>query len=202
MWRGLPTGRRALLLLPLAASLSGCSSLSTPLPLTSTPPPAPLSSSVIAGHARAYRFVDGAWAASPENDYDFIVLEQRYADRREAIKEIHRRNPKYDGRAGPRDQTLYFSVRTSPAKGGHDLVVESSEGNGTGHETGAGFEFELRYAHRGLFVPFDTIRIVQQRSAGEGRVRETVELLSKKKGLEKPFMKMEEDGVVYRPSRE
>ncbi len=190
---------RVSLLLPFAAVLSGCSSGSTPLPLTSTPPPTPLSSSVTAGHARAYRFVDGAWSASPENDYDFIVLEKRYADHREAVKEIHRRHPKYDGRAGPRNQTLYFSVRTSPAKDGHDLVVESSEGNGTGHETAAGLVFELAYAHRGLFVPFDTIRIVQERSAGDGRLRETVELFSKKNGKETPFMKMEEDGLVYSP---
>ncbi|MGE5344797.1 MAG: hypothetical protein ACM3JH_02490 [Acidithiobacillales bacterium] len=191
--------RRAVLLLPLAAVLSGCSSLSTPLPLISTPPPAPLSSSVFEGRARAYRFVGGAWVAAPEDDYDFIVLEQRYADHWEAVKEIHRRNPKYGGRAGPRDQTLYFSVRMSLAKDGHDLVVESSEGNGTGHETAAGFVFELAYAHRGWFVPFDTIRIVQERSAGEGRLREIVELLSKKKGGETPFMKMEEEGLVYRP---
>lgn len=112
-----------------------------------------------------------------------------------------RRHPKYDGRAGPRDQTFYFAVKMTPAaEGGYDLAVESSEGNGTGHETaGGGLVFELAYARRGIFVPFDTIRIRQEPSAGEGRLRETVELLTKGKAGEKPFMKFEEEGLVYRP---
>ena len=68
-------------------------------------------------------------------------------------------HPRYDGRAGPRDQTLYFFVRIPPAPdGGYDLALE-------------------------------------------GRVQETVELLSKGKGREVPFMKMEEEGLVYRAVR-
>lgn len=196
--------QRASLLFPLIAILAGCSSLSSPLPRTEGSPPEPLSSSVFVGHARAYHFSNGAWVAAPENDYDFLVLERRWADHREAIKEIHRRHPKYNGRAGSRDQTLYFSVRSSPAPGGGSvLVVESSEGNGTGHETAGGeLVFDLSYARRGIFVPFDTIRIRQDRSAEEGRLRETVELLTKRKTGEAPFMKMEEDGLVYRPVRQ
>lgn len=189
------------ILLVLAAFLAGCSSTTSPLPLTDTPPPVPSSSSVFAGHARAFRFVRGAWVAAPENDYDFLVLERRFADHWEAIKEIHRRAPGYDGRAGPRDQTLYFSVRTSPAPdGGDDLVVESSLGHGSGHEeAGGGLVLEMTSASKSWFVPFDTIRIRQERPASEGRVEETVELLSQKKGREVPFMKMEEEGLVYRP---
>lgn len=195
---------RKWLLPALAAFLAGCSSTRSPLPLTDSPPPVPSSSSVFAGHALAYRFVEGAWVAAPENDYDFVVLERRFAGHWEAIKEIHRRHPRYDGRAGPRDQTLYFVVRMSPApEGGHDLVVESSLGNGSGHERagGSGLFLEMAYTGKGWFVPFDTIRIRQERPAVEGRVRETVELVSKGKGREVPFMKMEEEGVVYRPVR-
>jgi hypothetical protein len=186
----------------LAALLAGCSSPSSPLPLTDLPPPDPVSSSVFAGHARAYRFASGNWTAAPEYDYDFIVLERRYADHREAIKELHRRHPKYDGRAGPRDQTIWFFMKATPAaEGGYDLVVKSSEGNGTGHETadGHGMVLELAYARRGWFVPFDTIRIRQHRAPGDGEIRETVELLSKRKGRDVPFMRMDEDGLVYRP---
>jgi hypothetical protein len=149
--------------------------------------------------------VKEGWVAVPEYDYDFVVLERRSADRWEAVKEIHRRHPKYDGRAGPRDQTLYFLVRTSPAPdGGSDLVVESSLGRGSGHEKagGEGVLLELASSRKGWFVPFDTIRIRQERPVVEGRIRETVELLSRKKGREVPFMKMEEDGLVYRPVRE
>ena len=190
-----------LLVLVLATLLAGCSSTTSPLPLTDTPPPVPSSSSVFAGHARAFRFVHQAWVAAPEYDYDFLVLERRLDDHWEAIKEIHRRHPMYDGRAGPRDQTLYFFVRMSPAPdGGHDLVVEGSLGRGSGHEkSGGGLVLELASAQKGWFVPFDTIRIRQERPAGEGRVQETVELLSKKKGREVPFMKIEEEGLVYRP---
>jgi hypothetical protein len=198
------TARKFLILLAGAAFLGGCSSTTSPLPLTDTPPPAPSSSSVFAGHARASRFVQGAWVAAPEYDYDFLVLERRFAGHWEAIKEIHRRHPRYDGRAGPRDQTLYFLVQMSPAPdGGYDLVVEGSLGRGSGHEKagGGGLVLELAPARKGWFVPFDTIRIRQERPAAEGRIQETVELLSKGKGREVPFMKMEEEGLVYRPVR-
>src|ERR1035437_9503620 len=195
---------RGTLLLVFAAFLAGSSSTTSPLPLTDTPPPASSSSSVFVGHARAFRFVQGAWVAAPEYDYDFLVLERRFADHWEAIKEMHRRHPRYDGRAGPRDQTLYFFVRMSPAPdGGYDLVAEGSLGRGSGHETagGGGVVRELPSAGGGCFVPFDTIRIRQERPAVEGRVQETVELLSKEKGREVPFMKMVEEGLVYRPVR-
>lgn len=194
---------RVVLLLVFAAFLAGCSSTTSPLPLTAGPPPVPASSSVFAGHARAFRFVREAWVATPEYDYDFLVLERRFAGHWEAIKEIHHRHPGYDGRAGPRDQTLYFLVRTSAARdGGDDLAVEGTLGHGSGHEEagGRGLVLELTAARKGWFVPFDTIRIRQERPAVEGRLRETVELLSKGKGREVPFMKMEEEGLVYRPS--
>jgi hypothetical protein len=195
------TAREFWILLAGTAFLGGCASTTSPLPLTDAPPPAPSSSSAFAGHARAFRFVQGAWVAAPEYDYDFLVLERRFTDHWEAIKEIHRRHTRYDGLAGPRDQTLYFAVRTSPAPdGGHDLVADGSLGRGSGHEkAGGGLVLELASARKGWFVPFDTIRIRQERPALEGRVRETVELLSKGKGREIPFMKMEEEGLVYRP---
>ena len=81
--------------------------------------------------------------------------------------------------------------------------MESSLGRGTGHEKagGAGLLLELASDQKGWFVPFDTIRIRQERPAVDGRVEETVELLSKRKGLEVPFMKMEEEGLVYLPVR-
>ena len=192
------------ILLALAAFLAGCSSTRSPLPLTDSPPVVPSSSSVFVGHARAFRFAEGAWVAAPDHDYDFLVLERRFADHWEAVKEIHRRHPKYDGRAGPRDQTVYFYVRMSPAPdGGYDLVVESSLGHGSGHEKAGGgaLVLELSSDQKGWFVPFDTIRILQDRPAVDGRIKETVELLSKGKGREAPFMKMEEVGLVYLPLR-
>jgi hypothetical protein len=190
------------LLAAITLSLAACTSLQTSLPLTDQPPQPPLSSSVYAGHARAARFVAGSWLPDPEQDYDFLVLERRFADRWEAVKEIHRRHPRYDGGAGPRDQTLYFTVRTSPtADGGLDLAVEGNLGIGKGHmRPGGGLVIELAAAARGWFVPFDTVRISQSREEATGRLAETVELFSRRDGKEIPFMRMAEEGVVYRPA--
>jgi hypothetical protein len=190
------------LLAAITLSLAACTSLQTSLPLTDQPPQPPLSSSVYAGHARAARFVAGNWLPDPEQDYDFLVLERRFAERWEAVKEIHRRHPRYDGGAGPRDQTLYFSVRTSPtADGGLDLAVEGSLGTGKGHMgSGGGLVIELAAAARGWFVPFDTVRISQSREEAAGRLAETVELFSRQDGKEIPFMRMAEEGIIYRPA--
>jgi hypothetical protein len=192
---------RSLLLL-VALSVGACSSLHTSLPLTDVPPPATLSSTVFAGHARAFRFVHGDWTADPGNDYDLFVIERRFPDRWEVVKEIHRRNPSYDGRAGPRDQTLYFVVRTSPAAdGGLDLTVEGTLGAGKGHEEArsSGLVLELAAAEKGWLVPFDTIRIRQIRGTQSGRFEEIVELFSRREGREIPFMKFEEEGTIYQP---
>ncbi len=181
--------------------LLGCGSTSSPIPLASGPPPEPPSSTVLAGHARAWRFAKGAWIEAPAYDYDFLVLERRYEGRWDVVKEIHRGDPRYDGRAGPRDQTVFFTVHTSPAAdGGQDLAVQSTLGSGTGHVDagGDGFVVEMAAAQKGMFVPFDTVRI-RQRPTREGHLEETVELYSKKDGVERPFLKMEEQGLVYRP---
>lgn len=192
-------------LLLVAFPLFGCSSLHLPLPLTDLLPPSALSSTVLVGYARAFRFADGNWVPVPEYNYEFLVLERRFANHWEAIKEIHRRDPRYDGRAGPRDQTLYFLVRTSPAAdGGLDLAVEGTLGIGKGHEEPGcgGLVIELASAERGWFVPFDTIRIRQARGTTRGQVEEVVELFSRREGREIPFMRMQEEGIVYRPTAE
>jgi hypothetical protein len=186
----------------IAFSVAACTPLHTPLPLTDGPPPPALSSVVFVGYARAFRFAEGSWVAVPGYDYEFLLLERRYADRWEVIKDIHRLNPHYDGRAGPRDETVYFSVRTSPAAdGGLDLAVKGTLGAGKGHEEtgGGGLVIELASAQRGWFVPFDTIRIRQTRDAKSGRFKEVVDLFSRRDGREIPFMRMQEQGTIYRP---
>lgn len=192
--------RRAFCLI-FAVTLTACSRLNTPLPLTDLPPPRPLSSFVLIGHARAFRSDQGKWVREAGQDYDYLVLERRYATRWEAVKEIHHLNPGYDGRAGPRDQTLYFAVTTSAAAdGGLDLAVSGTLGTGVGHASPNGaVMIELMPAQRGIFVPYDTIRIRQKREGVAGRMEEVVELFSRRQGGEVPFMKMEEEGVIYRP---
>jgi hypothetical protein len=194
---------RALPLLLSTLFLAGGASTKPTLPSVETLPAPSPSSKVLAGRGRAYHHVKGEWVAVPAYDYEFVVLERRYADRWETTKEIHRRHPKYDGRAGPRDQTLWFVVRTSPSPdGGLDLAVEGTLGRGTGHEKpgGGGVVLELSRGKKSLFVPFDTVRIRQQPAGADGQFRETVELFSRKDGSEVPFMKMEEEGLVYAPA--
>ena len=58
---------------------------------------------------------------------------------------------------------------------------------------------EMASAERGWFVPFDPIRIRQPRGTAKGRREEVVELFSGRNGREFPFMKMPEEGMVYRP---
>jgi hypothetical protein len=185
----------------LALALSGCST-SSPLPLRRGPPPQALSSRVWVGHGVAFQWKEEAWKPVPAFDYDFVVLERRYADHREAIKEIHRRDPGYNGLAGRRDQSLWFTVReTKEPGGGNGLTVESSLGSGTGHEDErGGARFELASSQRGLFVPFDHVRITQQPIDPSGRVSESVELYARKKDREKPFLKIEEEARVYAPA--
>ena len=197
--------------LPLAACTSlrssidsaVCSSLRTSLPLTKAQVPTPLSSLVSVGHATASYFAKGSWVPAPAFDYEFMVLERRYADRWEAVKEIHYRDPRYDGRAGPRDQTLFFEVLTVPAAdGGLYLTVVSTLGKGRGHsDVGSGkVSLELISAEKGWFVRYDRIRISQTRAIKEGRLEEVVELFSKPEGRELPFMRMEEKGTIYLPA--
>jgi hypothetical protein len=188
--------RLLFVLFVLAFVLIACSSLRTPLPLTDVPPRPAVSSSVFVGYAQAFHFGDRNWARVPEYDYEFLVLERRYADRWEVIKEIHHRHPRYDRRAGPRDQTLYFLVQTSPAAdGGLDLAVEGTLGAGKGHEeAGGGLVIEMASGERGWFVPFDTIRIRQTPRTTKESLEEVVELFSRRDGREIPFMKMQEEG--------
>lgn len=189
------------LLAGLIMMLVACSSPRTHLPVTEGEGDVERSSTVFVGHARAFRFAEGRWLPLPEQDYNFMVLEKRYADRWEVIKEIYHRHPGYDGRAGAREQTLFFVVRTSAAAdSGLDLAVEGSLGSGRGHETADGLLFmELAAARRGWFIPFDTIRIRQRRGVMHSRLEEEVELFLRKAGGEVPFMKLLEEGVIYKP---
>ena len=184
----------------LIISLTACSSLHTTLPLTDQPPATAQTSSVFVGNGRASRFVDGSWIRLPEQDYELILLERRFADRWEVIKELHRRHPRYDGSAGPRDQTLYFLVRTKPAGDrGLDLIIEGTLGSGTGHETAdGGVLLELAPTAKGWFVPFDMIRISQTRTGTQAGFEEFVELFSVREGHEIPFMRIQEEGSIYR----
>jgi hypothetical protein len=197
--RAAPDGRTVLLALTFA--LGACGGGASRLPLVSAPPAEPAASSVFVGRATAFRSLHGVWTRVPGYDYDFTVVERRFPSRWDVVKEIHRRHPDYDGLAGPRDQTLHFEIAASSASdGGLDLAVRGTLGSGTGHEDRSGrLLLELRSASKGWFVPYDSIRIRQDRADADGRLAETVELFSTKRGTEIPFMRMEETGQLFRP---
>jgi hypothetical protein len=190
-------------LLVLTAALAACGGGTSRLPLAAFPPPEPESSAVFVGRSVAFRHVHGAWERAPGYDYEFTVVANRFPGRWEAVKELHRRHPDYDGLAGPRDQTLHFEMTASPtAGGGTDLAVRGTLGSGTGREEPDGtLTLEIVSASKGWFVPFDSIRITQRPPGVDGRIRETVELFKRKDGLEVPFMKMEETGQLFRPAK-
>jgi hypothetical protein len=179
---------------------SGCSSLRSPLPLTGKAEK-PLKTAVYVGMGDAYRFVRGEWERLPSYDYEFSVVQWFHEDGWESIKEIHRRHPDYDGRAGDRDQTLYFRVKTGPAEGSsRTLHIQSSWGQGRGTADADLSNVVVEFSPDiSRFAPFNTFRITQRFSFDEGRLRETVEILKKIDGQERPFMKIEEEADMYAP---
>ena len=188
------------LLLP-GMLLSGCSSLYSPLPLTDKIEK-PLRTAVYVGTGEAYRFVHGGWERLPSYDYEFTVVQRLHEDGWESVKEIYRRHPDYDGRAGDRDQTLYFRVKTMPAESNsRTLHVQSSWGQGTGTADedlrNVVVEFSPDISR---FAPFNAFRISQKFSFDEGSLKETVEIFKKKGGQENPFMKIEEEADLYLPA--
>lgn len=156
---------------------------------------------VLAGRGEAYRFDDGRWIRLPSYDYEFSVVQRFLDDGWESMKVIHRRHPAYDGRAGARDQTLYFRVQREETSPGAVLLravstMGSGEGKADSSLTHISIDFRPGISR---FAPFNTYRITQE--IGNDRVAETIELLKITAGREIPFMKMIEEAVVFEPVR-
>jgi hypothetical protein len=151
------------------------------------------------GMGTAYRFVNGIWKRDEAYDYEFSVIQKRFENTWKSVKDMHRRHPEYDGRAGERDQTMYFEVAfQAPVNGEIPYRVSSSLGEGEGVFLDGGYrrsrlEISLRqtFFQRVVF-PYNTLRITQHYQYEDGVLTETVELLKKTEGKEVPFMKMEE----------
>jgi hypothetical protein len=152
------------------------------------------------GVSEAYRFVDGSWIRAENYDYQFNVTQKRYHNKWKSIKSLHRINPDYDGKAGARDQTMYFEVDYKSLKESEVLsVITSSLGDGVG-STDREFrkaELILYVKSPSSFMPFNKLRITQKYNYEEGLLTETVELLKEKNGKEIPFMKNEEKAYIY-----
>jgi hypothetical protein len=152
------------------------------------------------GTSEAYRYTDGKWSRAENYDYQFNVTQKRYGNTWKSVKSLHRLHPDYDGKAGDRDQTMYFEVAYKNLRENKVLsVISSSLGDGAG-TTDKEFrqsQLVLYVKNPSSFMPFNKFRISQKYNYEEGILTETVELLKEKNGKDIPFMKNEEKAYFY-----
>ena len=153
------------------------------------------------GKGESYVYLDGKYVRSESNDYSFEVVQRRYDNIWKSIKNMHRIHPDYDGKAGPREHTMYFEIKFS--KKGNQIVskLNSSLGNGSGISDNEFREQTIRFSADGVskFAPYNTYRITQHYKYEEGKLLETVELFKLKGSKETPFAKIEEKAFIFRP---
>lgn len=176
----------------------------TALPLSADVDPADNYTIVWNGTSKAYRYENGQWLRDARYDYRFDVVQERYEKHWKSVKSLHRIHPDYDGKAGSRDQTMYFDVAYRDLKDG--LVksdIHASLGNGQG-SSDAEFrraELVMYVPSPGRFLPYNKLRIRQEYNYEAGILTETVELILEKNGRELPFMKNEERAAIFLKGR-
>ncbi len=152
------------------------------------------------GISKAYRYRNENWSRDESYDYQFNVVQKRYDNHWKSIKTLHRIHPEYDGKAGDRDQTMYFEVIYKTLK--EQTVqseIQASIGNGTG-TSDPEFrvsELTIYIPNPSRFLPYNKFRITQNYDYEAGKLTETVELLLEKDGKETPFMKNEETAWIF-----
>jgi hypothetical protein len=153
------------------------------------------------GQGQSYAYQNGQYVRSESNDYGFEVIQRRYGNTWRSIKNQYRIHPDYDGRAGAREQTLYFEIEFSKVENRVVSAIRSSLGNGTGVSDHEFREQTIQFAAKGVssFAPYNTYRITQHYLYEEGMLKETVELFKLKNGKEIPFVKIEEQAYIFRP---
>lgn len=152
------------------------------------------------GISKAYRYKNGQWLRAESYDYQFDVVQKRYDNLWKSVKSLHRIHPDYDGKAGDRDQTMYFEVAYKNLINGKvQATIHSSLGNGTG-TTDTEFRNSVMtiFVHNASkFMPYNKFRIAQHYDYEKGVLTETVELIKEKDGKETPFMKNEETALIF-----
>jgi hypothetical protein len=151
------------------------------------------------GASIAYRMVNDTWERDPGYDYQFSVMQKRYDNLWKSVKTLHRMNPDYDGKAGQRDQTMYFELKYTSRNDSVICDLNSSLGNGSGFTDKEFRNQTIEFKVDGIskFAPYDHIRITQEYRYEEGVLQETVFLFKVKNGKEVPFMKNEERASFY-----
>jgi len=156
------------------------------------------------GYSKAYVYENNAWHRAATFDYYFDVIQKRYAKEWKSVKSLHRIHPNYNGKAGNRDQTMYFGVTYNAIR---DSIVQadiiSSLGTGvlTTDNEYRHSNIDINLKDAGMFVPYNKIKITQHYDYENGKLTEIVELLKVKNGQETPFMKNEEEAYFYVKSK-
>jgi hypothetical protein len=152
------------------------------------------------GVSKAYIYDDGQWLRAESYDYQFNVVQKRYDNLWRSVKTLHRVHPEYDGKAGDRNQTMYFELAYDKLIDGKvQAAILSSLGNGTG-TTDTEFrtsKLTMYVQDASKFMPYNKFKITQNYNYEEGVLTETVELIKEKEGKEIPFMKNEETALIY-----
>lgn len=155
------------------------------------------------GTGKSYVYLDGKYVRNESNDYSFEVVQRRYSNTWKSIKNMHRIHPDYDGKAGEREQTMFFEIKFS--KQGEQIVSEinSSLGKGAGVSDNEFREQTIQFSAEGVssFAPYNTYRITQQYKYEEGVLIETVELFKLEDDKETPFAKIQEKAYIFRPTK-
>lgn len=156
------------------------------------------------GQGEAWIFLEGQWIRNPEQDYQFLVRQNRFKDFWESLKVQNRNNPKYNGIAGAADQQHFFRILYEKDTDDDRLKVllSSTYGNGTGWSTSDFTTTVLEFLAQGVseFAPYNTFRITQNYDYTKGKLTETVELFKKNSnGIEDPYAKIEERARIFRP---
>jgi len=153
------------------------------------------------GGGQAYTYVNGQYERSESNDYSFEVVQRRYGNAWKSVKNMHRIHPDYDGKSGPREQTMFFGLNFQEVDGNIVSTLKSTLGSGAGTSDKEFREQTLQFAAEGisLYAPYNTFRITQHYKYEEGLLMETVELFKLKGSLEIPFIKIEETAQIFRP---
>ncbi len=187
----------------LATLLSSCK---TPnkiiIPPSKTLPTVKDNYSIIwVGSGEAYVFNAGEYIRNESNDYSFEVVQRRYGNLWKSIKNMHRIHPDYDGKAGKREQTMFFEIDFSKQDEKIVSKINSSLGNGTGVTDNEFRKQVIQFSVDNIssFAPYNTMRISQKYKYEEGILLETVELFKLLDGKETPFAKIEERAVIFRP---
>ncbi|MGF1637074.1 MAG: hypothetical protein ACFCUU_08380, partial [Cyclobacteriaceae bacterium] len=81
------------------------------------------------GISKAYSYKNGQWLRAENYDYQFNVVQKRYDNHWKSVKSMQRIHPDYDGKAGDRNQTMYFEIAyQNLIEGKVQAIVNSSLG--------------------------------------------------------------------------